>query len=95
MTKINAGAIIAGTALSIVTMFGALGADIDGSSQVPLPEHATVAPGPYAEDHPLFDCRIDGNRQCGPKALVPVPDSGGVLRYVPWTEAPAATWRIR
>jgi len=44
------------------------------------------------EEHPLFDCRIDGDAHCGPNAQVPVPYFGG-FTYMHVLQAPALTWR--
>lgn len=70
-----------------------------GSSEptpAPRPHYSapvsTAAPASgYDEDHPLFDCRIDGNRLCGPGALVPV-TFGAAIVYLPWESAPLP-WR--
>lgn len=59
-------------------------------SATPATVVASEAPAPvsYSEEHPLFDCRIDGNRVCGPDAVVPVPVAGGVT-YMHHALAPA------
>lgn len=52
------------------------------------------------EEHPLFDCRVDGDQHCGPTATVPVPDGdptsvrGEHWQYVPLSAAPwPPLWR--
>lgn len=65
----------------------------------PAPAPAPVAwwPTPgmrVEEDSPFFDCRIDGDRHCGPGAAVPVPDPVHGMVYVSIFDAPwPPVWR--
>lgn len=60
----------------------------------PVATYGTVDPGaPILEDSPLWDCRVHGNRICGPGATVPVPIGPDAVILVPWDLAPAPVTR--
>jgi hypothetical protein len=77
VTKPALAAMITASALAS-TLVTANGFTVDDRQPV---EHVIPAWN-YAEDHPLFDCRYDGNRVCGPDALVPVPVTAADLPTV-------------
>lgn len=87
-----AATFIAASAIATGVAIDSIDSNATASLQAEVLRSQSVA-GDYSEDHPLFDCRVDGNDTCGPDALVPVPRSGAIV-YVPWTTAPAPIWRM-
>lgn len=76
-----------------------LATDHGTDTPAPVVNAAPVVAWPTAgerihEEDPRFDCRVDGDRHCGPSALVPVPDPVTGMRYVSIFDAPyPPVWR--
>lgn len=88
VSALFSSAIAVGALVSTGTDAGAL--ELSPPSSTPRAESANDDGTPVDpdEDSPLFDCRVHGNRVCGPGALVPVPIAPGVVVLVPVDTAP-------